>query len=163
MIFFIFPATALAAEPTGRLFFTPAQRAQLDVARSDKHRAVFEQEKQPVPLPETVTYSGVVRRSDGKSTVWINNRAINERELAGSDLPVTGRVRPDGALTLRIPQTDQRVDLKVGQSAEIVSGTIEEPYSRHLPAASPPQTKPAAGGEAGAAQQAPAGGTAKPR
>ncbi|MEK6591475.1 MAG: hypothetical protein AABZ67_00190 [Pseudomonadota bacterium] len=120
---------SFAAEPLGRLFFTPAQRAQLDTARGQKSRATLSSEEEATPLPETVTYSGMVRRNDGKSTVWLNNRAINDRQPT-EGVPAVGRVRPDGRIVLDTPQGGLNVELKVGQSVEIVSGTIEEPFAR---------------------------------
>ena len=134
---------APAAEPLGRLFFTPAQRAQLDVARGQKSRIPLasEQEEAP-PVPERVTYGGLVRRSDGRTTVWINNRPVNDGKAAGG-LPVKSRVRPDGSVVVQAPQVSRSVNLKVGQSLEIVSGAIEEPYARGAIGATPPP-KPAA-------------------
>jgi hypothetical protein len=124
------PPLSSAAEPLGRLFYTPAQRAQLDAARGQKGRAAVGVEPdQPSPLPEVVTYDGVVRRSDGKTTIWLNNRAINDGKVQ-SGAPVTSRLRPDGSVNLGIAQSDRSVNLKVGQSIEIVSGTIGEPHSR---------------------------------
>lgn len=127
---------SFAAEPLGRLFFTPAQRAQLDTARSQKSRAMLPSDTEAAPLPETVTYSGMVRRNDGKSTVWLNNRAINDRQPT-EGVPAVGRVRPDGRIVLDTPQSGLNVELKVGQSVEIVSGTIEEPFARRATAPKP--------------------------
>ena len=133
-----------AAEQLGRLFFSPAQRAQLDAERSRKSRMPPAVEpSQPTALPERVTYDGIVRRSDGRSTVWINNRAINDGKGRG-ELPFTSRIRPDGSVRLAMPESGRSIDLKVGQSVDIVSGTIAEPYHRarsgtrasHGPAAS---------------------------
>lgn len=134
---------APAAEPLGRLFFTPAQRAQLDVARSQKsHASPASDQEAAAPVPEVVTFGGIVRRNDGTTTVWINNRPVNDGK-ASDKLPVASRVRPDGSVNLQVPQTNRSVDLKVGQSVEIVSGTIAEPYARS-PAAANPAPKPAA-------------------
>lgn len=139
-----------AAEPLGRLFFTPAQRAQLDTARSQKSRAMLPSDTEAAPLPETITYSGMVRRNDGKSTVWLNNRAINDRQPT-EGVPAVGRVRPDGRIVLEPPQGGPRTELKVGQSLEIVSGTIEEPYARRATAPkAEAKPKPGAGQAAGA-------------
>lgn len=133
---------APAAERLGRLFFTPTQRAQLDVARSQKSRATLASEQEEAaPVPEVVTYSGIVRRNDGKTTVWINNRAVNDGKAADR-LPVASRVRPDGSVNLEVQQTNRSVNLKVGQSVEIVSGTIREPYARS-PVPAKPAPKPA--------------------
>jgi hypothetical protein len=134
---------APAAEPLGRLFFTPAQRAQLDAVRSQKARAPApepepEQEVKAPPLPEVITFGGIVRRSDGRTTVWINNRPIADGKAAG-ELPIEGSVRPDGSVRIELPQADRSVDLRVGQSVEIESGAVEEPYAR-----SPIAVKPAA-------------------
>ena len=140
---------SLAAEPLGRFFFTPAQRAQLDTARTQKNRATLSREKSEdaTPAPEILTYDGAVRRSDGKSTVWINNHAINDREASGG--VVIDRLRPNGALTFRVP-TARSAELKVGQSLEIVSGTIEEPYARRVTA---PKSKPVPTDKAGSGTQ----------
>jgi hypothetical protein len=139
------PAPAPAAEPLGRLFFTPSQRASLDVARSQRTRATVatdKTEETAAPVPEVISYGGMVRRSDGKTTVWINNRAVNEKEPVGGT-PMVSQVRPDGAVSLQVPQSGRSVDLKVGQSVELLSGSIEESYARRAPAAKP-EPKPAA-------------------
>lgn len=144
---------AAAAEPLGRLFFTPVQRTQLDVARSQKIRAPFAPEpEEAAPVPEVVTYGGIVRRSDGRTTVWLNNRPINDGKAAAR-MPVTSRVRPDGSVNLEVPQTNRSVNMKVGDSLEMVSGSIEEPYARS-PAVAKPQPKPAAGGGSGSSPKA---------
>jgi hypothetical protein len=115
----------------GRLFYTPAQRAQLDTARSQRSRApaAVADPEPAAAVPELLTYDGMVRRSDGKTTVWINNRAIHDGRPANT-LPFTSKLHPDGSVKLGVTQTDQSVDLRVGQSAELMSGTITEPYSR---------------------------------
>ena len=71
---------AVAAEPLGRLFFTTAQRASLDTARSQRSRVTLSAEKneEAAQVPEVITYGGMVRRSDGKSTIWLNNRAMHD-------------------------------------------------------------------------------------
>jgi hypothetical protein len=141
------PVPAPAQERLGRLFFTPAQRASLDVARSQRARTALATEKteqDAAPVPQTITYSGVLRRSDGKTTVWINNQPVNDRESAGA-AAIVGRVRPDGSVTLQVPQSGRSVVLKPGQSVELLSGAVEEGYSRRLEAPRPkPAAKPAA-------------------
>jgi hypothetical protein len=129
---------ACAAE-LGRLFYTPAQRTQLDTLRSQKNIAPPAPEVKDAPaVPDTVTYGGVVRRSDGRSTVWINNRAVNDGKPL-DELSISSRVRPDHSVTLQLPQAPGVVKLKVGQSIDVTTGTIAEPYSRRrdAPAAAP--------------------------
>ena len=139
------PAAAQAQERLGRLFFTPAQRASLDVARSQRARATLSTEKteqEATPVPQIITYSGHIRRSDGKTTVWINNQAVHDRESAGA-AAIVGRVRPDGSVTLQVPQSGRSVSLKPGQSVELLTGAVEEGYPRGIEAAKP-EAKPAA-------------------
>jgi hypothetical protein len=71
-VFLVIGTTAAAAaeEPLGRLFFTPEQRAALK-ARGQAPDAP------PTPI-DTVRLDGVVSRSSGKSTVWINGRPQHE-------------------------------------------------------------------------------------
>ena len=139
------PVAAQAQERLGRLFFTPAQRASLDVARSQRARAALSTEKpeqEATPVPQIITYSGHIRRSDGKTTVWINNQAVHDRESAGA-AAIVGRVRPDGSVTLQVPQSGRSVSLKPGQSVELLTGAVEEGYPRGIEAAKP-EAKPAA-------------------
>jgi hypothetical protein len=150
-------APAPAQERLGRLFFTPAQRASLDVARSQRARTALATEKpeqEAAPVPQTITYSGVLRRSDGKTTVWINNQPVQDRESAGA-AAIVGRVRPDGSVTLQVPQSGRSVTLKPGQSVELLSGAVEEGYSRRLES-SRPEPKPAAKPVANAGSAKPA-------
>ena len=121
-----------AAQPIGGLFFTPAERAQLDSARTAKRvaepaagAAASKPAEPPQPETQVITYSGIVRRSDGKSILWLNSRAVDEKE-ALSGLAVSGRVRPDGAVTLHVPNTGETIDLKVGQRAELQTGRVSE-------------------------------------
>ena len=122
---------AQPANPPGRLFFTPDQRASLDRARAQRARATLSTEnteQDAAPVSQTIIYGGVVRRSDGKSTAWLNNQPVNDREPFGGT--IVGRVRPDGSVTLQVPQSGRSVSLKPGQSVELLSGAIEEAYSR---------------------------------
>lgn len=119
---------ARSAVPTiGRLFYTPAERAQLDIARRAKPRPQAPQAEAPPapPPPQVVSYGGIVRRSDGKAMLWINNRLVEEKEaLAGLNLK--GKVGPDGAVTLQVPETGGSLEIKVGQSVEVHTGKVAE-------------------------------------
>jgi hypothetical protein len=126
-------AGAPAAE-LGRLFFTPAQRAALDGARKQNIRAeVGNDSEQPAaPVPQHVSVSGLVQRSDGKSTVWVNSRALTEQQQAGGGFIVTPD-RKEQRVKLTVPESGRSVDLKVGQTVEVLSGTVAEGYSRGAP------------------------------
>ena len=124
--------TAVAADSgIGRLFFTPSQRASLDIARSQRTRTTVatEQTQEVVrPVPQTITYDGMVRRSDGQSTVFLNNRPVHGQNTSDGGPTVVRRVAPDGSVTLEVPQSNRKVDLKVGQSVEVLSGSIGDGY-----------------------------------
>jgi hypothetical protein len=150
LFIFLISLPASAADGLGRLFLTPDQRAQLEVTRARRDQrqpAVAEPEPAaaaPVPQgPETVTYSGLVRRSDGKSTVWINGKPVDERSRmrGGGDINVLG-MRVDGAVSVAIPQAARTASLKVGQSLDVNSGRIAESYARSPPPPHPNDSNP---------------------
>jgi hypothetical protein len=141
--------SAWAAE-LGRMFYTPAQRATLDAARKQNIRTEVgnDNSEQPAaaapaaPLPQNVSVNGVIRRSDGKSTIWLNNRIVSEHPTSGMNASVG---KADNQVRLSVPESGRSVDLKVGQTVEIVSGAVGESYLRRR--ADKPEPKAAPGGE----------------
>lgn len=131
---------AQAADPIGRIFFTTEQRAQLDNLRKQKAVASKVSDE---PLPETVSYSGIVRRSDGKATVWLNNEPLSEADLRNKQ-SIVGSIGRDGRVTLQAPQA--AVQLKVGQSATLFTGKVDESLTpkRTLPEKTKPLDSSAA-------------------
>lgn len=97
-----------AAEPLGRLFFTPERRAALE-----RQRQLNIQEIRPLE-GSTVSLDGIVTRSSGRSTVWINQRPQNENE---SGTGVTAAVSPynPGQATVA-PGEEPAASLRVGES-----------------------------------------------
>jgi hypothetical protein len=142
-------AHAASAAELGRMFFTPAQRATLDNARKQNIRVEIgnenEQQSTAAPVPQSVSVNGVIRRSDGKNTIWLNNRVVNEQQ-PGSMNAAVGKA--DNRVRLNVPESGRNLDLKVGQTVEIVSGTIEESYLRR-PAAKPDVKPPPEGEKTG--------------
>ncbi|MDP2248188.1 MAG: hypothetical protein Q8J65_08660, partial [Nitrosomonadales bacterium] len=75
----------MATQPTGRLFSTPKERANLDYLRQtskppSQEQLLDEEELTAAPVvPNSVSMQGYVKRSDGKKgTVWINNTPMQE-------------------------------------------------------------------------------------
>lgn len=65
-------------EPLGRLFFTPERRAALE-----RQRLLNIQESQAQLVDgANLTVNGVVQRSSGKRTTWINGAAQNDNSAA---------------------------------------------------------------------------------
>lgn len=147
---------AQAADPVGRIFYTPEERARLDGLRAK--RAVATQVPNE-PVPEYVTYNGIVRRSDGLATVWVNGELLSETDLRTKQA-IIGRVSRNGQILLQTPEAaaTSQIRLKVGQSAELLSGQVDEPFSVKRAGNDP---KPAP--ETGASPPAAAVGTAPAR
>jgi hypothetical protein len=122
------PLTA-HAQPLGRFFFTPAEREELDLNRVQKKQttvrpAIAEERPAPTRPPQTVTYAGIVRRSDGRSMLWMNDRVAEEKEsLAGLNL--RGRINADGTILLDVPGGPD-IQVKVGQSVQLHTRKVAE-------------------------------------
>jgi len=112
----------------GRLFFTPEQRAALDRARQQNISA----ETTNAAAPDNITLNGVVRRSDGHHTVWINSKAFGDKPSDNS-VKIT-RDKRSGNFTLQLPYSDKQIQLKVGQSLDAASGKVDEAYRNKTPA-----------------------------
>jgi len=130
----LFAAGSATAADLGRLFFTPAQRSALDTARKQNVRVEIDNEdtqERPAapaaPVPQNVRVNGLIQRSDGQNTVWLNSKPVTERTSGGLNIATQ---RGDPRVKLSVPDTGRSMDLKVGQTAEITSGTIEESYRR---------------------------------
>jgi hypothetical protein len=143
--------TVFAAE-LGRMFYTPAQRATLDNARKQNIKVeIGNDNEQAAPVPQNLSVNGMVRRSDGKSTVWMNNRVVTDRNFSGVAVVPS---RNDNRVKLTVPDSGRSVDLKVGQTIEVVSGRIEEGFARReAPPTANPET--AAAAKPGATAEAP--------
>ena len=79
-----FHALAQSSENLGPLFFNAAERRAI----VEERVGPAEQEKPP----RIVTLSGVLVRSDGKGTAWINGKAVPEGHSPFPGIPVT--IRP---------------------------------------------------------------------
>ena len=79
----VMPAGAADSAPLGRLFFTPERRAALE-----RQRTPNLQEAQTLQ-GNSMSLDGVVYRSGGKSTVWINQKAQTEDESARTGAKVS--------------------------------------------------------------------------
>jgi hypothetical protein len=127
------PGTPASDAPAdlGRLFFTPAQRAAMDEARRRPQAAPGAQAQEPPQPPPSgsVTLNGIVRRSDGATTIWLNNKQVRGRKSDDGVLVRPSRVgAAPGSVTVQLPQTGRVVDIRVGQQLEIDSGEVKEAY-----------------------------------
>ena len=108
-----------SAETLGRLFFTPAQRSTLDAGKQ-----LATPRKAAPSGPRAATLNGVVTRSDGESTVWVNGHSVTRtgspNASASHSDPAAARVELQGA--------GGRVKLKVGQRFDRSTGKVQESY-----------------------------------
>lgn len=146
----LLPPPVMAGDQTmGRLFFTPEQRGRMDVAREQERSVNFDlEEEESAPPPANLTLNGVITRSDGKTTVWINNR-IQAGEKTGLDIAVP-REKTAGQISVTTPDAKRPVQLKVGQSIDMSSGQVEEVYRRSPPV--PEKDMPPTAGKADTAK-----------
>ena len=85
---------AATADP-GRLFYTPDQRAQLEVARA-RNVTQLRQAAPDAGAPPPVRYDGVLVRSDGKTTRWVDGQP--RTGAAGVAGLKPGQIRADGKI-----------------------------------------------------------------
>jgi hypothetical protein len=123
---------AVAAPPLGRFFFTQEERVELDAARVKKKHAPAAAPKPPPevapaarPTARVVTYGGIVRRSDGRSMLWLNDR-LGDEDDALARLNLSGRVRDDGSVSLHARDDTKAIEVKVGQTVHVHTGEVVE-------------------------------------
>jgi hypothetical protein len=116
--------TTHSAEPLGRLFFTPSQRAALDAGKQiSKPRTV----RAVAPRrPRAVTLNGVVTRSDGESAVWINGHEAGGKTVSG--VRASTSATDPTSVQLRVGGARKSVRLRVGQQLDPASGKVLERY-----------------------------------
>lgn len=108
-----------AEETLGRLFFTPERRQQLD-----RQRELKDFDRQPAIAEPLLTVDGIVTRSSGKRTAWINGQPQHEQQAA-SGLSVTPRRGDPGKVVIRandLPSASARV----GETVNRHSGEAQD-------------------------------------
>ncbi len=110
-VFLLLSTSALPAadEPLGRLFFTPERRAALE-----RQRQLNIQETQQVIEGATLTVSGVVKRSSGKTTTWVNGTPQDDMNAATGVRVEIDRTNP--ARTTVVAGEESPASLKVGEA-----------------------------------------------
>lgn len=106
---------AAAAPELGRLFFTPEKRALLERQRLTNIREAQSLEG------ATMSLDGVVQRSGGKSTVWINGHPQHERDAARTGVEVHLSPKDPGRADLT-PGEETPTQLKVGEAINRATG-----------------------------------------
>jgi hypothetical protein len=110
---------ATESHKIGRLFFSPDERAMLDRTRQKSGGSA-------VSSSEQITLNGIVRRSSGKTTAWINQVPQHENEAPQGVAVQQGRTSKPSALLL-LP-SGKKIDLKAGQTFDTAKGKVREGY-----------------------------------
>ncbi len=123
------------AQRLGRLFSTPEERALLDELRRD--RRIIEPEPQSVvdiapeaQMVEQVTIDGVVLRSSGANSAWINGQQVSGGARTRDGVRVDASAAGGGQVKITLPSGADTIDLKPGQKIDVNSGVVLEAYER---------------------------------
>ncbi len=108
-------AAPARAEPLGKLFFTPERRAALD-----RLRELNLQENAPVVEDETLRVDGIIRRSSGRVTTWVNGQPRDEQATGGGIRVEVNRADPTRAQVSG--EDESGPSLKVGDTYSRTTG-----------------------------------------
>ncbi len=106
--------TAAQAQELGRLFFTPEQRSTLDARR----KARVPDKPAAVAASPTMRLDGYVKRSGGRSTVWVNGEPADDSARP----PAAG----EGRATVSVGDGERRVQLKPGETLDRGNGEVRD-------------------------------------
>jgi hypothetical protein len=109
------PAFAANVSELGRLFFTPERRATLERQRTSNVQEA--QSLQGINM----SLDGIVYRSSGKTTVWINHQDQTEGQSGRTGVSAVVSPRTPGSALLA-PGEDAPAELKVGESINRATG-----------------------------------------
>lgn len=122
-----------AQNSIGRLFTSASERASLDQLRKSdivQDHGVQKPKEKKVEVPHEpvvdVLLNGVVKRSSGKQTIWINGQQVKDGK--GPDkIRVSSGPNRDNRITVKIAGKPD-VYLKPGQRLNSGTGEIQENY-----------------------------------
>jgi len=106
----------------GRLFYTPDQRTALNA----NIRSVTKSPRKRIRPPRSVTLSGMVTRSDGERTVWVDGQAYHQGNP--EDVRVITNSGDPAVAELKVRGVRNRVPVRVGQQLNPASGETLELY-----------------------------------
>jgi len=117
---------AHAQQLPGRLFMTPAERAHLDALRAAQPMRVETQahgdtpqaaiDIPPPPPPEPFTMNGLVVRSSGPNTAWVDGRPVHQTQDTGKGVSINTRTMDSSGAAVTVLESGRPVRLKPGQT-----------------------------------------------
>ena len=113
-------APQAAAQQLGRLFFTPEQRDALDARR----RARLPDKPAALAPSPTTRIDGSVRRSSGRSTVFVDGEALPENaQPEGLQLR---RGADPSRITVIVGEDGRRIEMRVGETLDRATGEVKD-------------------------------------
>ena len=129
---------AIAAQPIGRLFTSPAERSNLDYLRQTKKKliapviidasaeTIYAPAPAPIVLPEAVNLQGYVKRNDGKQgTVWVNDKALQENS-SNKEVQIGKMSEGSNHVPIKLSANGRRLNLKAGQVYDPENNRVRE-------------------------------------
>ena len=126
-----------AQDEFGRFFTTPRERSQLNELRDKKLRNDFtpdisdtkisyeqapEAETSPV---EGIILNGLVYRTDGKNTAWINQNSTNVGSIQTQFTNIDEKSISSDKVKIQL-DTQTEIQLKVGQRYDVISNEMHD-------------------------------------
>jgi hypothetical protein len=130
IIFSFFISERASADNFGRIFTSAEERIELEKIRHAKLKPkpkkdeITEVKKildpvepqKEIVIRDAITLKGLVHRSDGKSTAWINESNTFEGDLDSQFIQVPdNKINPD-QVTIIMPDDSTQVELRVGEA-----------------------------------------------
>jgi hypothetical protein len=120
-------ANPVYADNLGRIFTTSDERQKLEKIRNAiqkpkkvetvKVEEIIEpvETKKEVIIRDAITLKGLVHRSDGKSTAWVNESNTFEGDLDSQFIQVPDNKIKSDQVTIIMPDDSTEIELKVGE------------------------------------------------
>jgi hypothetical protein len=114
-----------------RLFTTPDERTKLDKALEPPPRITKSIKKSkpsgPQP-PRYITFNGIVKRSQGPLTIWINGQ--NNLKQPGFEVKLNNLTQ--SIVSIHLKGTKKTILLKPGQTVDTLDNTIKDNFEHSL-------------------------------
>ena len=140
------------AQGLERLFSTPEERARLDILRrSHEHRTppAPPTQVEGAPFAPSLTVNGLVTRSSGADSVWVNGERVSRGERTQAGIRV--RAAAGARVRVTLPRGAGTVRLKAGQNLDLETGVVRDAYQGDTAASATPGPPSRAGaGDSGA-------------
>jgi hypothetical protein len=120
----------------GRFYTTPRERTQLEESRVQAPRDEIETEflveeipdanqpSQIVNLIDSIKVNGLVYRTDGKNTAWINSNSTVQGSIENQYTRVQERDVNSNSVEIRLPDNRTSIELKPGQQYDVNSNQV---------------------------------------